>query len=760
MNHACKVAMNNGFIIIAEAVTDTVFRVRYLRDHRPDPRSLLDRYGVVRQGLAAPDSRVERHGREVSLRTAAASMTIDSESGAIKWRRADGKMVLEGVDAGRKAVDPGFRAAFKLTRDERLYGLGDETRDRIEKRGHRARMWVKNVSCYAPVPYMMSSSGWAFYLNTSYRHVFDLGLDNEEQWKVFGREGELDYYVIVRDSLPELLESYTMLAGRPQLLPIWAYGLTFVCNQQADARELLQDAMQFRREDIPCDMLGLEPGWMSRHYDYTTEKQWHPERFYIPPWAPRGPQNFPAALERMGFKLSLWLCSDYDLIYEEERQASQHGHTLANQAAGTDEHPDDYEQDQRAHAPVYLDTVTKPGEAWFEHLKKFVDQGASAFKMDGARQVNEHPDRLWGGRMRDEEVHNLYPTLLSKQMHNGFKHYTGRRPMIYSSGGYTGIQRFAATWAGDTGGGPKPLVSLLNHSLSGHSNASCDMEVFTPAGIHFGFLQPWSQVNSWAYWRHPWLLGEPLLTMFRFYAKLRYRLLPYLYTAAYTASRSGLPMLRAMPLVLPDHPEADHMLQQYMLGDALLCAAFTDRIYLPAGRWMDYWTGEWHEGGQYVSKAIPGDRGGLLFVRGGAVLPQWPEMAFTGEKPVEELKIEAFSGGTYESYLYEDDGITLAHEQGHSALTALAWNEDQEGGCLRIGPRIGEYEDMPASRSYAITLHLERQPASCELNGRLLPGSLWHFEESTCSVRLRTQELMEKGMLALDAQGLMLKLFY
>ncbi len=89
-----------------------------------------------------------------------------------------------------------------------------------------------------------------------------------------------------------------------------------------------------------------------------------------------------------------------------------------------------------------MDQLTRPEEPWFDHLKKFVDQGVSAFKMDGARQVNEHPDRKWGNGMDDEEMHNLYPTLLNQQMHQGFREHTGRRPMIYSSGGYTGLQQY------------------------------------------------------------------------------------------------------------------------------------------------------------------------------------------------------------------------------------------------------------------------------------------------------------------------------
>ena len=89
---------------------------------------------------------------------------------------------------------------------------------------------------------------------------------------------------------------------------------------------------------------------------------------------------------------------------------------------------------------------------------------------DGAYQINAHPDRLYGNGMTDVEMHNMYPTLYNKQMSQGFSEHTGKRAMVYSSGGYTGIQQYSATWAGDPGGGAKPLVSMLNHGMSGHTN--------------------------------------------------------------------------------------------------------------------------------------------------------------------------------------------------------------------------------------------------------------------------------------------------
>ena len=271
---------------------------------------------------------------------------------------------------------------------------------------------------------------------------------------------------------------------------------------------------------------------------------------------------------------------------------------------------DDIVKDPHFH-PRYFDNVTKLGEPWFEHLKKFVDDGAEAFKLDGSNQICFHPDRKWKNGMDDAEMHNLYPVLLNKQMHKGYAEHTGgKRAMIYSAGGYAGIQQYSATWAGDTGGGAKPLVSGLNHGLSGHSNTSCDMQVWNPEGIHFGFFQPWCQILSWHQYNQPWFLGDRLLEIFKFYARLRYRLIPYFYSAAHTAARTGMPVMRAMPLVAPDDPKSDELLYQYMLGDAFLTCAFSKTLHLPKGMWVDYWTGKIVKGPVDLQCEYPQDRGG------------------------------------------------------------------------------------------------------------------------------------------------------
>ncbi|RKN79002.1 TIM-barrel domain-containing protein [Paenibacillus ginsengarvi] len=762
-NKLLNLTLQSGGHMRIQVVAPDTFRIHISAgDDFREPA--LIRYGILDSRQRDTVCTVNDRADVLDIRTERAQLRVEKSSGRIELMNARGETLTRHAIPPWSDPQRGFGAEFLLDEQERVYGLGDETRERIQKRGHRANMWVTNVKAYAPIPFLMSSKGWGLLINTTWRHAVDVGKAVNDRLRFWGRRGELDYFLFAGETLSDLLQSYTSVAGKPQILPIWAYGLTFVCNEQANAREMIDDALSFRREGIPCDLIGLEPGWMEKCYDYSVTKNWHSDRFAIPHWLPDGgPSTFFGALERLGFKLSLWLCADYDMSLHEERLIREKENTgggsrgLSAEEEGFQRtHPDDYEQDTKLQYPVYMDRVTKHDEAWYTHLSKFVRQGVSAFKLDGAQQVLDHPDRLWGNGMIDEEMHNLYPILLAKQMHLGFKEQTGHRPMIYTAGGFAGIQQYAATWAGDTGGGPKPLVSLLNHGLSGHANTSCDMEVFTPAGLHFGFLQPWSQVNSWAYWRHPWLLDKKMLAMFKMYAKLRYRLLPYIYSAAHVAARTGMPIIRAMPLAYPNDPKSDHLLEQYMFGDSFLVAAFTDQVYLPEGEWIDYWTKERYTGPQTVDCKIPAYAGGALFVRAGAIIPEWPEMDYVGEKSVERLGLQVYTHGDCNFTLYEDDGTTFQYEEGNVAETRIECRTQQTGVVLRISPRTGMYEGMPANRSYDILIHSDTKPACIEINGAKLPervvkrnrddascgveGEGWDYDPSLRAVRLIAEE--------------------
>lgn len=708
-----------------------IFRVRFSQQGGfTEPA--LNRYGVLHE----PDAEVTCDTREdeqaVVLTTSCATLTADKKTGRVSLAGKDGGTLLQNT-ADPQSTSEGFDLSFGLEQGEKLYGMGDVTRDRLNKHGFMKKIWVVNVGCYVPIPFLMSDKGWGLLINTTWRHYIDAGCKQEENLHIWSDGGTLDYYLFAGSSLGEILDAYTEISGKPVMLPAWAYGLTFVCNQQANAREMMDDGLNFRREGIPCDVLGLEPGWMENYYDASIQKDWHHDRFYIPPWDGQGQYTFLSAAKRMGFKTSLWLCCDYDFSYYEEEQ-------LGNRIQSSDEVPeryaDDFEQDQTfGHAGIRMDKITDPNQPWFEHLKKFVDQGVSAFKLDGAYQINAHPDRLYGNGMTDVEMHNMYPTLYNKQMSQGFSEHTGKRAMVYSSGGYTGIQQYSATWAGDTGGGAKPLVSMLNHGMSGHTNTSCDMDIITPEGIHFGFFQSWSQVCSWAYWRHPWLLDKKTKQVFRDYTKLRYRLFPYIYSTAHIASATAMPIMRAMPLAFPEYDGADQCLNQYMFGENFLVGAFTNEIYLPEGIWYDYWTGEKTTGGQTMQANYPADKGGPLYVKAGAIIPLCEEMDFIGEKPMDSITLQIFDGPQGAFTLYEDDGETYRYQNGEYATTDISFTS--ENGSLALSLKTeGSYEGMPKCKSYTVLFHTESAPKQVTVNGEdcafehCAQGITFHFTQS------------------------------
>ena len=375
-------------------------------------------------------------------------------------------------------------------------------------------------------------------------------------------------------------------------------------------------------------------------------------------------------------------------------------------------------------------------EPWFDHLNKFGDQGGAAFKLDGSAQVIEHPTRKWGNGMTDEEMHNLYPVIYAKQMARGFENHAKRRSMIYSAGGYAGVQQFVATWAGDTGGGAKPLASMLNLGFSGHSNHSCDMDVFSTEGIHFGFLQTWAQLNNWAYWRQPWLLTDDQVATFRKYGQLRYKLLPYLYSTAAEAALTGYPVMRAMSMVYPDDPTWDTRMKQYMLGDFLLVSVFSKDIRLPKSTWIDFFSGKRTNGPTTLPVTLGSTKGGALLVKSGAIIPTWPACDHVEKGWSPEVGLLVYPAARSSFTLYEDDGESLGYHKGEFARTRLTCETAGKVVKLTIGGREGSYAGMPATRDFTATIHLPARPKTIALDGKAVTDYRWNGTASAAAIKI------------------------
>ena len=646
---------------------------------------------------------------------------------------AEGDLALAGAKVKVEKVGEGYRIRFPLAADECVYGLGDVSRSNIQRRPGKYEIYVKNVNSYIPIPMTITSKGRGLFMNTTWRNEFDVGEGDKNAIVCTAKKSPIDFYVFTGKDYRKLLNVYTDLTGRPALLPVFGYGFAFVCNQWIDQFNLVREAQEFRDRDLPCDIVGLEPGWMETFYDTRTDKVWDPVRFYFPYWCPKSHHTFIAALGRMGFKLSLWLCCNYDLFrYEEvllggkiveapkkvgadgqDEDGTFHDGHIEN--AGAKIRDPRYSSARR----IYPEKKVPEGhEPWFKHLEFFVDQGARCFKLDGSCQVTEWngvPNRTWANGMDDEEAHNLYPLVYDKQMALGYENHTKKRAMVYSAGGYAGVQQYVATWAGDTGGGPKSLVSILNLAASGHSNQSCDMDIYmknpegdelprivNAKGLHFGFLQPWSQQNNWDYWEQPWYQPEEDFEIVKGYVKLRYLFLPYFYAAAAEAARTGWPMMRPLAFMHPDVAEYGELSTTYYLGDSLLVSCYTDTTTLPDGLWYDWWTGKALKGGREVKNNFTRAIGGGLYVKAGAIIPMLPAGVRHVDKGwSEKIEIHVWTGADGKGEWYEDDGDSLGYRTGAFATTPLTFKNDR----LTIGPRTGSFAKMPETHDVTVVAH-------------------------------------------------------
>jgi len=682
----------NGKTLRLSVFAEDIVRVRVSKCFEP---SLFERYGIFKE----PEEAGEQ--TESGVRTGRLGVTFDGTglviekggesrrmdfskdiAGDSKWYneklnrfRPDSSRIL-GDDAKRTINTVDFEKDPKcLTMTalpgERFYGLGTCNHEDLILNGRTYLQRVIYAVSEIPIPFLMSEHIGILCAATIW-HGIDVCNRNKDEVGWFLPDGEIDFYIFGGDSLKENLRLFTRLTGRPALLPKWAYGLTFIDQYKADQFEVMRNAADFRKKKLPCDMFSLEPGWMETEYDFSTKKKWNIDKFYICDWMRHdkpGNQMFTAALKRYGFKLALWLCCQHDFTADEENRAGN---------------PTDFGI-----------------EPWYLHLRQFVNDGAAAFKMDPCRIVDgANEQRVYANGRGEPEMHNLMQTLYQKQMYYGISEHTKQRPMHHFCGGFTGAAQYGATTTGDSGGGHKTMVWVLNCGLSGLSDITCDMDIFSPQTMHYCFFTAWCQLNSWSGFRQPWWAGDDNEECFTFYDRLRYALLPYLYSAAIEANLTGVPVVRAMPLEYPD-PEVENAADQFMFGKEILVGAFTDQVWLPRGQvWIDFWSGKEYKGGRWVEGTTPENRGGPLFIRGGAVIPTQPERQFTScaDEPVLDLKI--YPHGESEYTLWEDDGLSLS---GEKAKTVFKAEVGEKVIKLRLGGRTGAFAGI-GPRSYKIAV--------------------------------------------------------
>lgn len=596
--------------------------------------------------------------------------------------------VLEGRDSQKK-----FGISFKIDADEKFYGLGEAGRDRIQLRGDSYQNWAIYQFDEISIPLVYSSKNWGIFIGVQDRHFVDIDDNIKDRLTVLGNFDELDIFVLYGDSMKDIIKLYTDISGKSMLLPKWAYGLTYIAQIHQNQFEILNDMLKFRQMHIPCDNVSLEPGWMEKFYDYSFDKKWDLKKFHIEEWMrSRDYQgSFLAAMRRFGFHVALWLCMDYDLCDQEER------------------------------------LITGEGKipAWYDHVEKFVNDGADGFKLDPADMLMRiDPDKIYTNGKSELEMHNVSQVLVMKQMHEGFAKQMNLRAFIHYCGGYTGQQRWGAATTGDNGGLEGSMIWLQNLAMSGFMNSTVDMNIFSIEAIHFAMLAPWAHHNAWLGCRQPWYAGRENESAYIYYAQLRYSIIPYLYSLAIEGHETGVPMIRPMVLEYQNDEKCAELCKQYMIGSSILISAFTNSVYLPEGKWIDFWTDKEYDGNYTIENYIPPKgRGGAFFIKRGAIIPKWKDRDYTSQYTDEEIELHFYPYGKSEYVFREDDGLSLDYINNQACHTKITCDAMGDTIKINIGERCGNYNNKPEKRIWKISIHGMDKPveAFCsEINAEVI----------------------------------------
>lgn len=775
---AYDIRLKNGLYMNVAVCTDGIFRVR-ITPRQALEESLMERYGIIKTDWKNVTATKKDSNNKFEITTNSHKLVVDKKTGAITVSDKNGKVIIDkvihltgkdplctnlgevinkkyeslkvatngaaiiGDDTNKGNIKDMAETGeyskasiinISLKDGERFYGGGSTSREHIQHRGELLRMWTTYQHTEIPMPVMISSENWGVYNNTTRKNFFDIGSFQSDIFSIYNTSDESDFYLMFGNSMKDIINHFTLITGRPYVLPKWAYGFCFGPNMLEDQFDILNDARSFRQEGIPCDLLWLEPQWMEKRYDFSTKKKWNyklfsPEGYWEADTYPKKEHHHLLLnrLHKMGFHLGLWLCEEYDLsLPEEDKLAAAAGKPTSGQ------------------------------EHWMDHLKPFLDNGVDGFKLDPARTIDEHPTREYYNGRTDKEMHNLNQILLPKQMNLMSRGHLGRRTWHHYTAGWAGTQHWGASTSGDNGGDRTALFDQLNLGMSGFMNTSCDVlwvangDLEMP-GLHFGLFLPWVQVNSWYALFHPFYFPEDVKNIYRDYVKLRYSLMPYIYSAALEGGQTGMPIVRSMPLMFPEDRKCDDMIYQYMFGENLLLSIFSNSIYLPKGNWYDFWTGEKISGGREIEHQYPANRAGLLFVREGAIIPFQPDMQYIGQKPLDTLTVKVYpkDAATTSYSMYEDDGETYAYEDGGIAETRFECKKNGQKVEFTVLPVKGSYKGMYMSRTYKLEIESAQRPSKVMVNNTAVTD--WTYgDDHKVRVNLPQKDVKQKAVVTIQ----------
>ncbi|MGH9607736.1 MAG: TIM-barrel domain-containing protein [Terracidiphilus sp.] len=720
---------------------------------------------------------IDKRSGALSYRNAAGELLTREPDYGGKWLTAkklyrnvfapDVSVVTAGSIDGARAAAPAYEQVFDrdafeaklefcFDEGEALFGLGSHEEGYGNLRGRSRELYQQNLK--AVVPFLVSTRGYGVLLDCCSLMTFHDDAHGSYWWA--DAVDELDFYVIQGGNYEEVMRGYYRLTGPVPLPPKWAFGYIQSKERYVTAQEMIEIVREYRRRSIPLDAILLdwkswpnEGGWGQKSLDsmrfpdaegFVAKLHEMGARLMVSIW-PIMTGGCPDQMEMLGRNLMLGNGSTYNAFLPEARDCYWKQAERGLFSKGVD---------------AWWCDCTEPFESDWQgavkpepHLRLAQNTGEARRYLDAA-EINAyslvHAQGIYGGQRAvtsRKRVLNLTRSAYAGQHRYGTFTWNGDICATWETLRRCipeGVNFCAAGepyWTVDIGGffvGNNPALWFWRGDYADGCRGLTDMDALEPdpndrgcqdfgyrelytRWLQYGAFLPMFRSHGTDAAREIWRFGEAGTRFYDTiarYIRLRYELMPYIYSLAAAVTREGAPMMRAVALEFPEDLKTHDLCDQYLFGPALMVcpvtrpmdyekqsrplagASYTRSVYLPAGpRWFDFWTDAVYDGGQTIEADAPLEIM-PLFVAEGSILPLSEATQFVDEHPGPPYEIRVYTGRDAEFTIYEDAGDGYDYEAGAFALVHLHWSEQQ--GRLTIAARQGEFPEMVRDREYRI----------------------------------------------------------
>ncbi len=645
------------------------------------------------------------------LTTTQLRVKIEFKAGNLVYSAVDGTQLLRERPAVPRTYEPvelngektlTIEDRFMPTATEGLYGLGQHQNGMFNYRGATVELGQDNTD--VAVPLLVSNKGYGLLWNSaSLTYVDDryppaLGIRSIS-------ENALDYYFIYGPEMDGIVHEYREMTGHAPLLPEWAYGFFQSKDTYTSQTEILGIAKRYRAEHIPLDCMVQDGGW----------------------WQAMGDTGFKPEYPDIAAELSELHAEHFHTLLSVWGLYHEGSTNLPTLRAKGWEIPGTrvYDATNAAARDFFWNSLPGPllAQGWDSFWLDASEPDSGPHEAD-ALLLDKKP-AIGNGAMYT----NIYPLLHTTGIAEHWKQSTQeKRVMLLTRSAFLGQQRIGSVvWSGDVyptnWALQHQIAAGMNFALSGMPYWTTDVAGYFPLydgatmttpeyqqlyarWFQFGAFCPMFRTHGHRDHNEIWTYDkvEPVLLT---YDKLRYRMMPYIYSLAWMVAHEDYTMQRPLLMDWRADSKVWDIGDEYMFGPAFLVSpvwkegATKRNVYLPADGWYDFWTGEKVSGGQELEVDAPIEKL-PLFMRAGSILPLGPEIEYAGQNPAGPIEVRIYRGANGSFNLYEDEGDSYRYEHGEFSVIPMIWNDAE--GTLTFGDRAGKFSGMVEHRVFHVVL--------------------------------------------------------